>query len=51
MNEKELVETAVSFLTDAACVDVAPLTDQKVALFLYLFLLKKRLNSLDTRNE
>lgn len=34
MNERELVEAAVSYLTSAACVDVALLTDQKVALFL-----------------
>lgn len=31
MNEKELVEAAVSIFTDASCGDV---TDQKVALFL-----------------
>lgn len=34
MNEKELVEAAVSYLTNAACADVDLLTDQKVALFL-----------------
>ncbi|KAF1386617.1 hypothetical protein PFLUV_G00096720 [Perca fluviatilis] len=30
MNEKELVEAAVSYLTNAACADVDLLTDQKV---------------------
>ncbi|XP_032380472.1 cell cycle regulator of non-homologous end joining isoform X2 [Etheostoma spectabile] len=30
MNEKELVEAAVSYLSDAACPDVDLLTDQKV---------------------
>lgn len=32
MNEKELVEAAVSYLTSGACEDVDLLTDQKVAL-------------------
>lgn len=33
MNEKELLETAVSLLTSAACEDVTLLGAQKVALF------------------